>query len=61
MTITTFQRKCKPGNQVVNTSSNRTGRVRRISKDRDKALVEYGDSSVEWNNYYQLEFPTPNP
>lgn len=27
----------------------------RISKDRDKALVEYENGSKEWNNYYVLE------
>lgn len=55
MTITPFQRHCKPGCRVFNTSKKEEGVVLRISKDRDKALVEYENGSKEWNNYYVLE------
>lgn len=55
MTITPFQRHCKPGCRVFNTSKKKEGVVLRISKDRDKALVEYENGSKEWNNYYVLE------
>lgn len=55
MTITPFQRHCKPGCRVVNTPKNKEGVVLRISKDCDKALVEYANGSKEWNHYYVLE------
>ena len=56
MTITLFQKQCKPGTCVYNRVRQEKGTVSRISKDHDKALVEYGDGSREWNEYYLLEF-----
>lgn len=55
MTFNTFQRKCKPGSHVTNAANKQDGIVRRISKDRDKALVEYEDHTLQWENYYLLE------
>lgn len=55
MTFNTFQRKCKPGSHVTNAANKKDGIVRRISKDRDKALVEYPDHTLKWENYYLLE------
>ena len=60
MTITTFQRQCKPGMKVEKKPRKREGVVLKISKDRDKALVQYENGSKEWNPYYLLEFLTLN-
>ena len=40
---------------------NQEGIVMKISASGDKALVRYEDGSVEWNEYYLLDLPTPNP
>ena len=60
MAITVFQRQCKPGMSVYNRAKSEKGTVSRISKDRDKALVEYENGSREWSEYYLLEFQSPN-
>ena len=61
MTITVFQKQCNPGNRVYNNLKKMEGTVVKISRDRSKALVSYEDGSIEWNEYYLLEFPIPNP
>lgn len=60
MTIRTFQNQCTPGCRVLNRQSNGEGTVIKINRDRSRALVHYQDHSVEWNEYYLLDFPEPN-
>lgn len=59
MTLTTFQKQCKPGIRVHNKPKGKDGLVVKISRDRSKALVQYENGSVEWNDYYLLDFITP--
>jgi len=61
MKITQFQKQVKPGGIVFNRVKDKEGSVLKISKDRDKALVEYRNGTKEWNEYFILELPTPNP
>lgn len=61
MTLTSFIRQCKPGIWVIHKTMNQEGIVMKISTSGDKALVRYEDGSVEWNEYYLLDLPTPNP
>lgn len=60
MTIRIFQNQCTPGRRVLNRQSNAEGMVIKISRDRSRALVHYQDHSIEWNEYYLLDFPEPN-
>lgn len=55
MTITTFQKSCTVGSMVQNMASQEEGRVLKISKDHDKALVHYSDGSKAWTEYYLLQ------
>ena len=56
MTITTFLKKCAVGVMVENIATKVKGKVLKISKDNDKALVLYADGSKAWTEYYLLEF-----
>lgn len=50
-------KQCKPGARVHNKPKKTEGQVVKISQDRSKALVQYGDGSIEWSDYYLLDFP----
>lgn len=60
MTIKEFQKKLKPGMRVTNRANSKVGVVSRISKDNDKALVDYENGIRAWDEYYLLEFITQN-
>lgn len=58
MTITKFQSQLQPGMQVVKHPQMLQGVVLKISKDRDKALVQYENGTKEWSQYFVIEFET---
>ena len=60
MTLTSFLKECAVGTVVRHTATKEEGRVLKISKDNDKALVQYSDGSKYWTEYYLLEFEFPN-
>jgi hypothetical protein len=60
MTLTTFLRKCKEGDTIIHKPTKREGTVIKFSKGHDKALVRYENGSVEWNEYYLIDFETSN-
>lgn len=58
MTITTFQSQLKPGMTVIKHPQMLQGTVLKISKDRDKALVQYENNTIKWSQYFVIEFET---
>lgn len=60
MTLTSFLKECTPGTVVRHIHTKEEGRVLKISKDNDKALVHFSDGSKGWVEYYLLEFEFPN-
>ena len=58
MTITKFQSQLQPGMQVVKHPQMLQGVVLKISKYRDKALVQYENGAKEWSKYFVIEFET---
>lgn len=60
MTLTSFLKECAVGTVVKHATTKEEGRVLKISKDNDKALVQYSDGSKAWTEYYLLEFENLN-
>lgn len=52
MTYKQFKNQCKPGTQVKD--NDRTGIVKKISQDHEKALVRFPDG-MEWIEFYKIE------
>ena len=61
MTLREFSDHCKPGCKVINRTRKAEGVVLKISNGHDKALVRYENGSVEWNEYYLIDFKETKP
>lgn len=54
MKLTDFRKQCRVGTLVVSTETDEKGVVRKISKNGDSVLVDFGNGKG-WYAYYEID------